>query len=98
MQYSEKQFKEFLNAIKDIPSLRFGKKYRMVAGTNDEKLSGHEDGWQGEYDTITEVYHIVDDLYVKLTFKTDSYGYNEAISGISLVYPVVKQVQDFVEV
>lgn len=98
MQYSEKQFKEFLNAIKDISELRYGKKYRRVAETNDEKLDGHDGGWQGQYNTLTEIYHITDDLYVKLTLKTDSYGDNEGISGISLVSPVVKQVQDFVEV
>lgn len=98
MKYTEQQFKEFLAAIKNISELRYGTKYRRVAETNDEKLSGHEDGWQGESNTLTEVYHIAGELYVKVTLKTDSYGDNEAISGISLVSPIVKQVQDFVEV
>lgn len=96
MQYTEQQFKEFLAAIKNINEIRFGGKYRKVAETNDENLGGGSE--QGEYNTLTEIYHISDDLYIKLTFKTDSYGDNEAISGISLVSPVVKQVQDFVEV
>ncbi len=40
----------------------------------------------------------MDDVFVKIRIKTDSYGENESIVGIQFVKPVVKSVTDYEKV
>lgn len=82
-------------ALSDIDSLRSGhKKFKKVSNNLIDNLRGREE--QGEYNEIIEVYSLgVDDLHIKLTLHTNSYGYDEAVHSIQIVKPVVKQVTDF---
>ncbi len=56
----------------------------------ESKLPDYEEGTDGY-----EVYHIEDDVYVKLTIYTDSYGDNECVTGIEFVSPRTVQVTNF---
>lgn len=46
-----------------------------------------EEGEMGESGLTYEVYKISDDLYIKLTVGTDSYGENEYVQGVQFVQP-----------
>lgn len=81
-------------ALADIGNLRYGKKFKKVSSDLVDNLRGDER--QGEYNELIEVYSLgVDDLHIKLTLHTDSYGYDEAVHSIQIVKPVIKQVTDF---
>lgn len=81
-------------ALSDIESLRYNKKFKKVSDDIVDNLRGDER--QGEYNEIIEVYSLgVEDLHIKLTLRTNSYGYDEAVHSIQIVKPVVKQVTDF---
>ncbi len=81
-------------ALTDIEELRQGRKFTKVLNSLIDNLRGREE--QGEYNEIIEVYSLgVDDLHIKLTLRTNSYGYDEVVHSIQVVKPVVKQVTDF---
>lgn len=82
-------------ALSDIESLRYNsKKFKKISNSLIDNLRGDER--QGEYNEIIEVYSLgIDDLHIKLTLRTDSYGDNEFVHSIQIVKPVVKQVTDF---
>lgn len=82
-------------ALSDIPSLRYNhKKFKKVSDQLIDNLRGREE--QGEYNERIEVYSLgVDDLHIKLSLRTDSYGDNESVTSIQIVRPIVKQVTDF---
>lgn len=82
-------------ALSDIESLRYNsKKFKKISNSLIDNLRGDER--QGEYNEIIEVYSLgVEDLHIKLTLRTNSYGYDEAVHSIQIVKPVVKQVTDF---
>jgi hypothetical protein len=82
-------------ALQDIESLRVGhKKFKKVSNSLVDNLRG--DDRQGEFNEIIEIYSLgVDDLHIKLTLRTNSYGYDESIHSVQVVKPIVKQVTDF---
>lgn len=82
-------------ALKSIPELRYNnKKFKKVSDNKIDNLRGGES--QGEFDELIEVYSLgVDDLHLKLTLRTDSYGDNEYVHSVQIVKPIVKQVTDF---
>lgn len=82
-------------ALSDIEGLRYNsKKFKKVSNSIVDNLRGEDR--QGEYNEIIEVYSLgVDDLHIRLTLRTNSYGYDEAVHSIQIVKPVVKQVTDF---
>lgn len=95
---TEQSFSKIQEALKNIDSLRTGNRFEKVVEENDNYLSSQGGESQGEYDTITEVYKIDENVYIKLVLHTDSYGDNESIVSIQIVKPFIKQVQDFVEI
>ena len=42
-----------------------------------------------------EIFHVEEDIYVKLTIAVDSYGDNEEVTGIEFVSPKTVQVTNF---
>lgn len=83
---------EQLNEVlKDLNALRWGsnKITQQVLKTIDP------DGEQGESGLSYEVYKLTDDLYIKLTIGTDSYGDNEHVTGVEFVQPKQKVVTEF---
>lgn len=90
-------YKLINEALSDINTLRYnGMKGKFTKVTNEkvDNLRGGES--QGEYDEIIEIYSLgQDDLHLKLTLRTDSYGDNENIVSVQIVKPIVKQVTDF---
>ncbi len=78
-------------ALADINSLRTGRKFQKVS--NSSTKNGE---YEGSYEDIVEIYSLgAEDLYIKLTLRTDSYGDNETVHSVQIVKPVVKQVTDF---
>jgi len=63
-----------------------------------ERQEGHKgvpeavEGYQGEYNEYSEIYKIneFDDLFLKVTYNTDSYGENDFVVSIQFAKP--KQV------
>lgn len=56
-------------------------------------------GMQGDYNEYYRVFKFKEvDLCVKLTYRTDSYGYNDFLSSINFVQPVVKEVITYDEI
>lgn len=82
-------------ALSDIDCLRYGhKKFKKVSSNIIDNLRGDER--QGEYNEIIEVYSLgINDLHIKLTLRTDSYGSDETVYSVQIVKPVIKQVTDF---
>ena len=70
--------------LKDFRTLRRGKPVETKAADSYEGTLGYE------------VYHIEDDIYIKLHIYTDSYGENEFVVGVELVSPTVVQVTNFI--
>lgn len=88
-------YKLINEALENIPNLRYNhKKFKKVSDSKIDNLRGDER--QGEYDELFEIYSLgEDDLHIKLTLRTDSYGDNEFVHSIQIVKPIVKQVTDF---
>lgn len=90
-------YKLINEALSNIYTLRYNGmkgKFTKVLEERVDNLRGGES--QGEYDEIIEIYSLgKDDLHLKLTFRTDSYGENESIISIQVVKPIIKQVTDF---
>lgn len=88
-------YKLINEALENIPNLRCNhKKFKKVSDSKIDNLRGDER--QGEYDELFEIYSLgEDDLHLKLTLRTDSYGDNEFVHSIQIVKPIVKQVTDF---
>lgn len=87
-------YKKLNEALIDLSEYTLKKKYEQVlVKTPDDYLQEKN---QSDYSTKTEIYKLdFDDLYLKVTRVTDSYGDNERLSSIQLVKPVIKQVTDF---
>ena len=64
--------------------------------THDGGVNDGE-GNQGEYDEYQKVFRVnkLEDIYIKFTIRTDSYGDNEYIYSIQFVKPTVKTIQLF---
>lgn len=79
---------EQLNEVlKDLNSLRNGR-------TSATKVASQSDG--DDYQPTTEeVYKLSDEVYIKVTVQTDSYGDNELIKGIEFVQPKQTLVTEF---
>jgi hypothetical protein len=86
--------KQLNEILRDLPNLRRStpEGVEIVKRIN----SNGGDGEQGEEGVSYEVYKLpIDNLYVKLKITTDSYGDNEAVSGIEFVSPVEKTVTTY---
>lgn len=89
-------YKLINEALSDIDSLRHGHKKFPKVSTHKEGNVDSNEGSQGEYNEITEVYSLGEDnLHLKLVLRTNSYGYDEAVYSVAIVKPVIKQVTDF---
>lgn len=74
----------------DSPSseyLTFVSKEKGHQGVSDN--SYRQNGVEGEYDEYSLVYKVIgfEELYLKITKQTDSYGDNDSIVGIQFVMP-----------
>jgi len=89
-------FKQLNEILSDLSSIRYGSKgFKRVQEKTEYEIRG--EGEQGEEGLSYEVYSTpYPDLYIKLEVKTDSYGYNEHVSGIQFVEPKEKVVQEFI--
>lgn len=88
-------YKLINEALFNISKLRYNHpKFKKVSSQTVDNLRGEER--QGEFNEIIEIYSLGEDnLHLKLTLNTDSYGDNEALMSIQVVKPIVKQVADF---
>ncbi len=69
-------------------------KLKKVSTTQSDNF--YEEKNQGEEGERIDVYELgFDDLFIKITTVSDSYGNNESIDSIQFVKPIVKQVTDF---
>lgn len=55
------------------------------------------DGYEGEYNEYQKVFKVnkLEDIYIKFTIRTDSYGGNDYVHSIQFVKPTVKTIQLF---
>lgn len=88
-------YKLINEALESISKLRYNHpKFKKITHNVIDNLRG--DDRQGEYNEIIEIYSLgKDDLHLKLTLRTDSYGDNESVFSIQIVKPIIKQVTDF---
>lgn len=85
-------YKLINEALSDISSLRYNHKKFPKVSEKSENIGEYE----GSYSETVEIYSLgEDDLHLKLTLRTDSYGDNESIHSVQVVKPIVKQVTDF---
>lgn len=83
------EFKEINALFKDINKLRSQKIETTVA----HKVDGETQGDEGTSFEICPVPN--QQLFVRLTIKTDSYGDNETISSIEFVQPIERKVTNY---
>lgn len=52
------------------------------------------EGYMGEYNELISFYKIIneDELYLKITYQTDSYNDNRRVIGIQFVKPTKKEI------
>lgn len=82
-----------LNTIlADLDDFRYKNKSKLKQTNVVKEIDG--DGEQNESGLSFEVYPFpgIENLYVKLRITTDSYGDNEAVTGIEFVKPTEKVV------
>jgi hypothetical protein len=89
---------QLLNSLlEDLESID-SKKLRLVDKKDlSTPISKDSDGSQGDENTFEKVYQSVQnpDLYIKILYYTDSYGYGEFIRGVKIVKPIEKVVTVF---
>lgn len=84
-------YKKINEALSDISQLRYGGKFTKVS--SDSVQVGE---FEGNYGEIIEIYNLgEDDLHIKLSLRTDSYGDNESVHSVQIVKPIIRQVTDF---
>lgn len=67
--------------------------------SNDEiNIVNPDSPVQGKEGLVYEVYKLPNGYYLKMTVKTDSYGYNEHISSLEFVLPKQKEITVFEEI
>lgn len=76
--------------------LEFVSKDRGHSGVSVNTYPGR-DGVEGENDQYYMIYKVksVDDLYLKIEFRTDSYGENDSIVGCQFVVPKEQKITVF---
>lgn len=86
---------ELINSIfSDLSEYALNKKFSKVA--EETPSNYHDEKYQGDTSERTVIYRLNEgDLHLKMTFKSDSYGYNETLKSAKLVFPIVKQITDF---
>lgn len=77
-------------------ALRFETREEGHQGVSSNSYGGYH-GVQGEYDSYSLIFKVVDEthVYLKFTYQTDSYGSNDFISSIQFVQPTECKVTDF---
>ena len=88
-------YKLINEVLANLDEYSLGKRYAVVAEEKDRDFGTELD--QGE----TSKKHIVfklpmDDLYLKVTVISDSYGDREWVSSVQFTRPVIKTVQEFI--
>jgi hypothetical protein len=59
-------------------------------------ISEEDEGIQGEENTSSKVYKVKgENVFIKVLYYTDSYGYGEYARGIQFVQPIKKEVIDY---
>ena len=65
--------------------------WKFIQGVADKYWKEEEQGIEGEYNCIFKV----EDLFVKLTFFTNSYGQRLEFNQVQFVKPITKTVEDY---
>lgn len=87
-------YKKLNEALIDLSEYTLKRKYEQVLVKTPDDYFQEKN--QSDTSLKTEIYKLdFDDLYLKVSRVTDSYGDNERLSSIQLVKPVIKQVTDF---
>ncbi len=68
-----------------------------------EKINGHQgipenyEGNQGEYNEYSNIFQVIDEpeIFIKVTYQTDSYGSNDSLTSIQFVQGVKKTIEVF---
>jgi len=82
-----KQLNEVFKQLRNI---------KLKKVSTNQSTDFYEEKTQGDEGERVDVYELgFDDLYLKITTVSDSYGNNESIDSIQFVKPIVKQVTDF---
>ena len=84
-------YKKINEVLSDLSAYNLSKKYPKVETKQSDNY--HEEKNQGEFGVKTEVFKLdFDDLFLKVTTHTDSYGDRETVAKVEFVKPVVKQI------
>ena len=88
---------KILNSLlKDLSSIRTRFKKESVEVVKDAQ---NGELYQGEYGQSFEVYKNLElGVYIKLEIRTDSYGCNDYVHGVTFVNPVEKLVTIYEEI
>ena len=80
--------------LKNLDEYNLKSKYTRVK--NETSDNYHEEKYQGETSTKTEIYKLgVEDLHLKVERSTDSYGESEFVKSLKIVTPIQKTIIDF---
>lgn len=86
---SIEEVNQFLNEIGN----NYGRKH-VASGTGHQGIPEYSEGKQGDYNESWKVYETSDpNLFWKIIFRTNSYGYDDSIYSIQLVEKKIKEVQ-----
>lgn len=84
-------YKKINEVLSDLSSYSLSRKYKKVESKQSDNY--HEDKDQGEFGVKTEVYELgFDELYLRTTTHSDSYGDSETIVKVEFVKAVKKEV------
>lgn len=91
-------YKKLNNLLKNLQNVD-SKLLKFVERQTEYEITD-EDGEQGAEGVYYNIYEIIGekDLYLKVEFYTDSYGYNDAPRGVQFVKPVEKKITAYTEI
>jgi len=89
-------YKQFNEKFKDLETFRRTNRSALVEKITEYEIdNSYGEGEQGAVGIFHEIYPWDGEVFLKLTFNTDSYGDNEFVNGIQFVKPVQKMVSSF---
>lgn len=87
-------YKQINEALGNLINFRYKNRSKLIEKIVEKEINS-EYGEQGESSIFHEVYPFNNEVFIKLTINTDSYGYNEFINGVQFVKPIQKTVTSF---
>lgn len=90
-------YKKLNEALAKVHELHYCKVLRKISSSNDNHLGDDGEGMEDAYNTIIDMYEFDKDnnIFLRVERRTDSYGDNEYVYGVTFVTPIEKKVIDY---